>query len=83
MENSSYQNYKGEKVIISDLTDEKLVKVYRFFLQYSKVVQGTLHQKNVPKDHLYSGYALNIATTRDNLRTEIKRRKLKMSQFKV
>lgn len=83
MDNGSYENYKGEKVIMSELTDERLIKAYKFFLQYSKALQVGLHQKNVQKDHLCSSYVLSITTTRDNLRSEIKRRKLKMSQFKV
>ena len=78
----NYKNYKGEDVDIGKLSNRDLVLLYRFFQKFSNSIEATLVTLE-NKDTSFGNYVLNMVSTRDVLKAEIKSRKIKLSHYSL
>lgn len=71
-----YHNFKNQSVDIEKLSNEDLVKTYRWFLKYYNTVS-----KMTTEDDEYKIYIKEICTIKDEMKIEIGKRKLKMNKY--
>lgn len=78
---TQYENHKGEVITIAKLEDIALVKNYKFFQNYCKILNNTLLSENVIRDNQYTEHVAYMLRIRDSLKSEIVSRKLKINSF--
>lgn len=67
-----YENYKNEQVVIEELSDTKLVKLYRFFTVLIRLMKDKCDKDRVAQ----------MVVIKDDILKEIKSRKIVMYKFK-
>jgi len=82
MEFDPLTSYKSESgvVVIRDMKDNSLVRVYRFFLSHYRVLERMSKDPRIT-DPAFPAYLIRFGQVRDLLKVEISRRKIKMKDF--
>lgn len=71
-----FNNHQDNEVDVKGLDDKTLVTSYRWYLNYFNVIK-----KHATTDAQYQGYVAYIGSIKDDMKNEIKVRKLKMSHY--
>lgn len=77
---TSYKSESGKIIVIHDMTNEALVRVYRFFMDHYRILEKMSKDPRL-NDPGFPSYLSRFAQVRDLLKEEIKIRKLKMKDF--
>ncbi len=75
-----FKNYNGEDIVIDDITDEQLVKLYKFYRGYCNVLKSSTSSGEY-KDNQYNDHVSNMIAVRETLLANIKQRGLKISSY--
>jgi len=75
------KNYNGDNIIIDNITDKELVKLYKFYRAYCNVLKASTSSGKAIKDNQYNDHASSMNTVRETLLATIKQRGLKISSY--
>jgi len=77
----SYKDKDGKDVIIADLEDIELVKLYRWFLKYHNVIKDTLATGAILNKVEYMDYVSSIENIKLSLKNAVQKRGIVMSKI--
>ena len=71
-----YQIRTVNTIVISNLADSKLLKLYRYYKTFYKELNKLLSSIDLKKDDKFKDYAVKIEEIKVSMRAEIKKRGL-------
>ena len=79
---TKYKSGSGNEVVIEKLENKRIIKLYRFFMEYVRRIKKIIGtSENAKKDPNYIKFCEDMVAIKDALRQEIKDRALKMSSI--